>query len=164
MAVHAPRAQQYRAHVRRRRGAGTRTTHLAGLHSGVSVHAGRDCVALRRTISGLVTALWRTVPGLAGRRQEKYYGSVANQSHVIFDYRDTFKNAHDELVKEVVEFVKTGKISGFAELFQTHVRRIKIKSLTTDKIKEIHAANLTLFSKLAEEVNERLLLEEIDKI
>ena len=98
------------------------------------------------------------------KKNEKYYGSVANQSHVIFDYRDTFKNAHDELVKEVAEFVKTGKISGFAQLFQTHVRRIKIKSLTTDKIKEIHAANLMLFSKLAEEVNERLLLEEIDKI
>lgn len=98
------------------------------------------------------------------KKNEKYYGSVANQSHVIFDYRDTFKNAHDELVKEVTEFVKTGKISGFAELFKAHIKHIKIKSLTIDKIKEIHAANLTLFSKLAEEVNERLLIEEIDKI
>ena len=97
-------------------------------------------------------------------KNEKYYGSVANQSHVIFDYRDTFKNVHDELVKEVAEFVKTGKISGFAQLFQTHVKHVKIKSLTIDKIKEIHAANLMLFSKLAEEVNERLLIEEIDKI
>ena len=95
---------------------------------------------------------------------EKFYGSVAKQSHVIFDYRDTFKNAHDELVKEVAEFVKTGKISGFAELFKAHVKHVKIKSLTTDKIKEIHAANLMLFSKLAEEVNEYLLLEEINKI
>lgn len=98
------------------------------------------------------------------KKNEKFYGSVANQSHVIFDYRDTFENAHDELVKEVTEFVKTGKISGFAELFKTHIKHIKIKSLTSNKIKEIHAANLTLFSKLAEEVNERLLIEEIDKI
>lgn len=98
------------------------------------------------------------------KKNEKFYGSVTKQSHVIFDYRDTFKNAHDELVKEVAEFVKTGKISGFAELFQAHVKRTKIKSLTIDKIKEIHAANLMLFSKLAEEVNEYLLLEEINKI
>ena len=97
-------------------------------------------------------------------KNEKYYGSVANQSHVIFDYRDTFKNVHDELVKEVAEFVKTGKISGFAQSFQTHVKHVKIKSLTIDKIKEIHAANLMLFHKLIEEVNEYLLLEEIDKI
>ena len=98
------------------------------------------------------------------KKNEKFYGSVAKQSHVIFDYRGVFENAHDELVKEVAEYVKNGKISGFGDLFCAHIKHIKIKSLTIDKIKEIHAANLMLFHKLIEEVNEYLLLEEINKI
>ena len=98
------------------------------------------------------------------KKNAKFYGSVANQSHVIFDYRDVFKNAHDELVKEVAEYAKNGKISGFSALFNAHIKHIKIKTLTIQKIKEIHAANLLLFYKLEEEVNEYLLLEEINKI
>ena len=98
------------------------------------------------------------------KKGEKYYGSVVNQSHVLFDYRDVFSKAHDEFVESVVDFVKTGKISGFAEILKTHIKRTKIKSLTIQEIKEIHAANLLLFSKLAEEVNERLLIDEINKI
>lgn len=98
------------------------------------------------------------------QKNYRFYGSVAKQSHIIVDYRDVFKNAHDELVTQVAKFVKTGAVTGFTKLFNKHVKHIKIKTLTIQKIKEIHTANVMLFSKLAEEVNERLLLDEINKI
>lgn len=97
-------------------------------------------------------------------KDDRFYGSVAKRSHIIIDYRDAFKNAHDELVESVVRFVKKGVISDFSNLFRAHIKRIKIKTLTIQQIKEIHDANLVQFYKLAEEVNERLLLDEINEI
>lgn len=97
------------------------------------------------------------------KKGQRHYGSVAKQSHVIVDYRPLFEN-YNNLLDSVMLFIDTGYLSDFYYLFDKKRKFIKIKSLTIQQIKEIHEANTVLFAKLKADIDERKLIDEINKI
>lgn len=94
---------------------------------------------------------------------QRHYGSVAKQSHVIFDYRPIFEN-YNNLLDSVMLFIDTGYFSDLYYLFRKKRKFIKIKSLTIQQIKEIYDANTVLFAKLKADIAEIKLIDEINKI
>ena len=97
------------------------------------------------------------------KKGQRHYGSVAKQSHVIVDYRPLFEN-YNNLLDSVMFFIDTGYLSDFYYLFNKKRKFIKIKSLTIQQIKEIYEANTVLFAKLKADIDERKLIDEINKI
>ena len=97
------------------------------------------------------------------KKGQRHYGSVAKQSHVIFDYRPIFEN-YNNLLDSVMFFVDTGYFSDLYYLFNKKRKFIKIKSLTIQQIKEIYDANTVLFAKLKADIAEIKLIDEINKI
>lgn len=93
----------------------------------------------------------------------RHYGSVNKQSHVIIDYRNIFETKYDELVYAILKYATKGYVSPIRKVLESH-KLIKIKSLTTQQIREIHDANMVLFAQLAADIAERKLIDEINKI
>ena len=96
------------------------------------------------------------------KKGQRHYGSVAKQSHVIFDYRPIFEN-YNNLLDSVMLFVDTGYFSDLYYLLKK-CKYVKIKSLTIQQIKEIYDANTVLFAKLKADISEIKLIYEINKI
>ena len=96
------------------------------------------------------------------KKGQRHYGSVAKQSHVIFDYRPIFEN-YNNLLDSVMLFVDTGYFSDLYYLLKK-CKYVKIKSLTIQQIKEIYDANTVLFAKLKADIAEIKLIDEINKI
>lgn len=93
----------------------------------------------------------------------RHYGSVNKQSHVIVDYRPIFETKYDDFVYAIMNYAAKGYVSPLHDVLKLH-KFIKIKSLTTQQIREIHDANMVLFAQLAADIAERKLIEEINKI
>ena len=94
---------------------------------------------------------------------QRLYGSVAKQSHVIFDYRLIFEN-YNNLLDSVMFFCRHRLFQYLYYLFHKKRKFIKIKSLTIQQIKEIYDANTVLFAKLKADIAEIKLIDEINKI